>query len=129
MIRRILVAVEDAAPALAAARFAIDLATSLDAELGLVTVVVDDRDPRPILRHVTAMAVAADVTPAVEITQEGRTAFQAILDAATTWGADVIVIGRSARRPSGRPYVGSQTEHVLEFSEIPVVVVPGRGPS
>ena len=39
-------------------------------------------------------------------------------------GSDLIGMGRSdMRRPDGR-YVGSQTEHLLEFTDSPVVVVP-----
>jgi len=51
-----------------------------------------------------------------------------VLAAATQWGADLIVMGRSDKRPTGRPYVGSQTEHLLEFTDTPVVVVPEADP-
>ena len=44
--------------------------------------------------------------------------------AAVVWRADLIVMGKTDRRATGRPYVGSQTEHLLEFTRIPVVVVP-----
>ena len=125
MIRRVLVAVEDAAPALAALRFSIELVQAVGAELGVVTVAADERAAAPILRHATALATAAGVAPATTRVRGGP-AYEGILAEARAWDADVVVVGRSARRPSGRAYVGSQTEHVLEFSEIPVVVVPAR---
>jgi hypothetical protein len=34
------------------------------------------------------------------------------------------VIGKSGGRRLGEPYVGSQTAHVLEFADRPVLVVP-----
>jgi nucleotide-binding universal stress UspA family protein len=48
----------------------------------------------------------------------------AVLAAARQWAADLIVVGKSARPASGEPYVGSQTRHVLEFAEQPVLVIP-----
>jgi nucleotide-binding universal stress UspA family protein len=46
------------------------------------------------------------------------------VDRADEWDADLIVVGRSDLRRPGQPYVASQTEHVLEFTRLPVVVVP-----
>jgi nucleotide-binding universal stress UspA family protein len=37
----------------------------------------------------------------------------------------LIVMAVSHRTGLRSPYVGSQTEHVLEFTECPVLVVPG----
>ena len=124
MIERILVAVDDSVPALAAAQFGIDLAKSFSAELRLVTVVEPDRDPEPILRHLLALAEAADVTATAATLDDGNEPFVPVLRAADDWRADLIVMGRSDKRRTGRPYVGSQTEHLLEFTSVPVVVVP-----
>jgi nucleotide-binding universal stress UspA family protein len=123
VIGRVLVAVDDTAPALAAARFAIELAGSLGATVDIVTVVEPTRDPSVILGHVEAMAKRAGVPATVTSVEDGRP-YESLLAAAATSGSDLIVMGRTNRRASGRPYVGSQTEHVLEFAEVPVVVVP-----
>ncbi len=124
MIRRILVAVDDSAPALAAAEFAVELARTLGAELGFVAVSEVDRTPDVILRHVASIAAAAGITATTSAIGDGTHPFEMILRACVEWDADLVVMGRSDKRPTGRPYVGSQTEHLLEFTHIPVVVVP-----
>jgi nucleotide-binding universal stress UspA family protein len=124
MITRILVAVDDSTPALAAAEFAIELARTLSAELRAVTVIEPERDTDAVLGHVMSLGDRAGVTTTVASLGDGKNAFEAVLAAATEWGAGLIVMGRSDKRPTGRPYVGSQTEHLLEFTEVPVVVVP-----
>lgn len=124
MIERILVAVDDSAPALGAAAFAVDLATQVAAELRFVTVSSDGDDPDVMLRHVDAAAEQAGIRASTEAISTTGQPFEAILDLAVVWDADVIVMGRSDRRTTGRPYVGSQTEHLLEFTHVPVVVVP-----
>jgi nucleotide-binding universal stress UspA family protein len=124
MIERILVAVDDSAPALAAGAFAIELARSLAAELHVVTVAEAGRDPDVILRHIGAAASAAGLSPTITAVSDGTHPFEALLAAAVAWRADLVVMGRSDTRRTGRPYVGSQTEHLLEFTEVPVVVVP-----
>jgi nucleotide-binding universal stress UspA family protein len=125
MIDRILVAVDDSAPALAAAEYAAELARTMSAELNYVTIVEPGRKPEVILRHVSSIARRAGVE-ATLTTIDGDHPFEALLAAASGWGADVVVMGRSDKRPTGRPYVGSQTEHLLEFTDIPVIVVPER---
>lgn len=123
MIQRILVAADDSAPALAAADFAIDLAVSLGAAVDVVTVVDATHDPSVILGHIRARAERAGVPARLEA-RSARRPFEGVLAAAEEHGDDLIVMGRTSRRSSGRPYVGSQTEHVLEFAQVPVVVVP-----
>jgi len=123
MMRRILVAVDDSAPALAAAAYAIELARTQDAQLNFVTVSETDRDTGSVLRHVAALA-ERDGVVAVTTRRDGGQPFDVILDHADAWEADLIVVGRSDLRRPGQPYVGSQTEHLLEFTRLPVVVVP-----
>lgn len=123
-IRRILAAIDDSAPALAAAAYAAELARTLGAELHFVTVVEEGRDATVILHHVRSMAEHAGVTPEVSAVTDGKHPYEVLLAAATSWGADLVVMGRSDKRRTGRPYVGSQTENVLEFTEVPVLVVP-----
>ena len=125
MITRILVAVDDSTPALAAARFAIELAGTLSAELVVVTVDEAGRNSSAILDHVSGLAATAEVAATTVALSDGRPPFEILLHAIDVHGADLAVMGRSDLRSTGRPYVGSQTEHLLEFTHVPVVVVPG----
>ena len=124
MMKRILVAVDDSAPALAAAAYAIEIARTQQAQLNFVTVSETDREGGSILRHVKVLSERAGVD-AVTTRRDGGQPFDVILDQADEWDADLIVVGRSDLRRPGQPYVGSQTEHLLEFTRLPVVVVPG----
>ncbi len=123
MIDRILVAVDDSPTALAAASMAIDLAATQHARLHLVTVTDGQHDAARALHHVTALARRAHLEPRTTTTEGGQP-FEALLRVAADWGADLIVMGRSNRRRPGAPYVGTQTEHLLEFTHIPVLIVP-----
>jgi nucleotide-binding universal stress UspA family protein len=77
-----------------------------------------------MLRHVSAIARDAGVRSTFAVVPDRQEAYEALLDAALARNADLVVMGRSDKRASGRPYVGSQTEHLLEFTHVPVVVVP-----
>jgi nucleotide-binding universal stress UspA family protein len=48
---------------------------------------------------------------------------EAILKEASLWGADLIVMGKLGRRGTAQVLLGSVTERVIEFSEVPVLVV------
>jgi nucleotide-binding universal stress UspA family protein len=132
MIRRILLAVDDSPAALAAARVAIDLAACAGATVRVLTVFTDDRVPQPpgrreqaaasVLRYVAGWAQRAAV-PVEDARLTGEPA-ACILDEATGWSADLIVVGRAGSSGAGAPYIGGQTRRVLEFAEIPVLVVP-----
>jgi nucleotide-binding universal stress UspA family protein len=124
MMDRILVAVDDSAPSLAAARYAIELARAHPAELRFTMALEPGRDTDAVLRHVQTLATNAGLVTTTA-TCNGAPAFDALLAEAQRWHADLIVMGRSDMRRPGMRYVGSQTEHVLEFTEIPVLVVPG----
>jgi len=128
MIDRILVAVDDSAPSLAAAEYATELARVRAAELRFAMAVEPGRDADAVLSHVQALATTAGVH-STAVTCNGGQAFDAILAEARRWDADLIVMGRSDMRRPGRRYVGNQTEHVLEFTEIPVLVVPVADPT
>lgn len=156
MIARILLAVDDSPAGLSAARTAIDLAVACSADVRAVTVLRDGpletaladiragQESRTalqarrgggqtvLLRHVVDMGRAAGFVPQTAALL-GEPA-PAILDEVRTYSPDVIVIGRSDRRSAGQPYVGSEVRHVLEFAEVPVLVVPppatlGRTPT
>lgn len=145
MIARVLVAVEDSATGLQAAAVAVELAARLGASLLAVhvlgdghvetalragrahgTPVVEDRGAAAaaLLHHVVVLARRAGV-PVETRRLEGHAASR-ILEAAREWSAELVVIGRSERSSSGPHYVGAQTRHVLEFSGVPVLVVPQR---
>jgi len=142
VIDRILAAVDDSAAGLAAARVAVDLAATYQASLRFVHVLADgtvtavlDRSggggrlterrglaAASLLQHVADLARHAGVD-ADTLQTDGDPA-QRILDESRSWPAGLIVMGRSDRHGPGQPYVGSQTRHVLEFAEQPVLVVP-----
>jgi nucleotide-binding universal stress UspA family protein len=143
MIGRILLAVDDSPDGLAAARTAITLAASLAAQLRAVHVLVDGDLDRAlaavhagnvrarrnlgataVLDHVARRAAQAGVD-AETVSLAGEPA-RCILDEARTWVADLIVMGRSDFPGTGQPYVGGEVQHVLEFAEQPVLVVPVR---
>jgi nucleotide-binding universal stress UspA family protein len=128
MMDRILVAVDDSAPSLAAAEYATELARVRTAELRFAMAVEPGRDTDGVLHHVHALATNAGVH-STTATCNGGPAFDALLTEARRWGADLIVMGRSDMRRPGQRYVGNQTEHVLEFTEIPVLVVPVADPT
>jgi nucleotide-binding universal stress UspA family protein len=123
MMDRILVAVDDSAPSLAAAEYAIDLVRTHPAVLRFAMAVEPGRDAQAVLNHVRTLATNAGVESTTG-TCNGAPPFDALLAEARRWNADLIVMGRSDMRRPGRRYVGSQTEHVLEFTEVPVLVVP-----
>ncbi len=136
-IRHVLLAVDDSPAGLAAAATAVAVAHQCTATLHAVTVllngVLTERAMPPeigeeglqhaLLRHVAALAGRQGMSV------RGRTVVgdpgESILSEAVAVEADLIVIGRSDLRTLGQPYVGSEVRQVLEFAEVPVLVVPG----
>jgi nucleotide-binding universal stress UspA family protein len=145
-VKRLLVAVDDSADSLAAARLAIDLAMALHGQLRVVHVVADHlldttvaatsglpavaerraQSARTVLSRVAAMAHTAGVPVKTDLLS-GDTG-PVVLETARDWPADVVIVGKSAHATSGEPYVGVNTRHILEFAEQPVIVVPRGGP-
>lgn len=142
---RILVAVDDTPAALRAAREAVDLARRLEARLRFVHVLADGELARQftaahangtlrqrrvsasasLLTHVLLAARRAELV-ADTADLEGDPA-TTILAETGAWQADLVVLGRSRRRGAGYSYVGATARHVLEFSEVPVLLVPDGG--
>jgi len=149
-MRRVLVAVDDSPPGLAAARLAVDLCAGWRAELRVVTVLADGgldvalAGPSAqaeqvaaahqrrggglsaVLGHVEALARTRGV-PVTTATLRGGAAAQ-VLAETRRWRADLVVLGRSGQHSrSATPGLGSQVRHVLELTEVPVLVVPAVG--
>jgi nucleotide-binding universal stress UspA family protein len=146
MIGRVLLAVDDSPAALAAIRAAVELCAATGARLRALTVIGDHHVTEPlgrgadaatvsvrqgraaqaVLRHVERLCGRAGV--AVETAALEGEAAPRVLDEARRWAADLIVLGRVGHGGPGQPYVGGQTRHVLEFADVPVLVVPPSGP-
>lgn len=139
MSTTILVAVSDSPAAFTAAEAAIEHAALLGARVRAVSVLpeggpdkrlkdYDARAPRReadiavVLRHVTAMGEAAGVV-VTGVRRRGRVAAE-ILAEARECGADMIVMARVDRPGHAIPTIGSHTLRVLEFTTVPVLVVP-----
>lgn len=135
---RLLVATDGSPAAMAATRSAVALASSCGAALKVVTVVTEDDGAAPLARgradmerslvHASRLAREAGVPATADVLDgHARDAYEAILAASVAWDADFIFVGRTGRHGPGRAMMGSQAEHLLEFSDIPVVVVPPSG--
>jgi nucleotide-binding universal stress UspA family protein len=142
-VSRLLAAVDGSRASLQAGRWAIETAQTVSGTVHVVSVHVDaahqvpptgdaasvqrrlvegmERALRYLERYAAERAVPLEHTLVSETTQP---AFEIILSVASSWQADLIFIGRTSRAGPGRVFLGSQTEHVLEFSVVPVVVVP-----
>jgi universal stress protein A len=126
VIDRVLIAVDDSVESLAAARYGARLAQGWNAAVRLLTAVADEShaaDARHLLEYV-AKQMRDVATGKIDSAVRFSEAYEAILEEARTWPADVIVMAVSSRSGLRSPYVGSQTEHVLEFATCPVLVVP-----
>jgi nucleotide-binding universal stress UspA family protein len=128
-MERVLIAVDNSVESLAAARCGAQLAAGWQSTVRLITAVADAArraEATKLLDHVIRDVRAAGVAPdKVDAVVRAGEPFRQILEEAHTWHADLIVVAVSRRVGLRSPYVGSQTEHVLEFAECPVLVVPG----
>jgi len=150
MIERILVAVDDSPESLGAARVAAGMAAGWGARVRILTVVEDSvvgealeavggpgtagrrsAGAERLVEHVAAEMRARGVADdRIETVVTTGSPFRSIVEVSRSWPADLVVMAVSDRRGLRSPYVGSETERVLEFSECPVLVVPaqaGRG--
>ena len=132
---RVLFAVDDSVESLAAARYGARLAAGWNAAVRILTVVPDGPAEKDAARRAQAgqlvehvvrdMHSAGIAAEKIDTVVRAGEAFRCILEEARAWRADLIVMAVSHRTGLRSPYVGSQTEHVLEFTECPVLVVPG----
>lgn len=131
----LLVASDSSPAALEAVRCAMGLAKGCGGKVRVTAVLSDEaagdaasrsqEDEDRALAYVSRLGEEQGLDVEVEtIPAAGRDPYEVILDVSARWGADFVFMGRTGRRGPGRALMGSQTEHVLEFSEVPVVVVP-----
>lgn len=146
--QRILVAIDGSPQSLQAGRLAIGIAKSWGASVRAIAVLGRERGESLVnratareapardrlkrtfedaLHHLVRSAASAGVTvaPVLAVRPEVEP-YEVILDVATTWPADLLVVGRGTHHGIGRALLGSQTESVLEFATVPVLVVPAR---
>jgi len=144
VIARVLMAVDDSHESLQAARRAAPLAAGWGAAVRVLTVVGDHgveqaiedvtgpgtgarrhREAEQLLAHVVRQVQMAGVrADAVTSVVRAGPPARRIVEEARAWPADLVVMAVSDRRGVRSPYVGSETEHVLEFAPCPVLVVP-----
>ncbi len=137
MITQVLLGVDDSAASLTAARTAVELCAGWNATLHVLAAVGQlpstDPDPararaariddaRSVLRYVEQLAERHKVTVRGVLVEDEPAL--AMLRHCRDSGAGLIVIGRSRVVGYGRPYIGSQARHILEFADVPVIVVP-----
>ncbi|HVD00085.1 MAG TPA: universal stress protein [Candidatus Dormibacteraeota bacterium] len=134
IFRRVLAAFDGSAAADKAAGLAIRIAQEGQGRLRIVSVletVSEDADLRTRRRlgaenaiaKVAASARQAGLDPETALVEPG-VPFETILQQAATWGADLIVMGRTGRTGPGKSLLGSEAERVLEFAEVPVLIIP-----
>lgn len=79
---------------------------------------------RQILDAGKAAAQAAGVeADTVLIDQMGTRLGDAVADAASRWGADLIVVGTHGRRGPSRLFLGSGAEQIIRLASAPVLVL------
>jgi nucleotide-binding universal stress UspA family protein len=139
MIRHILLAVDDSAASLAAARVAVEIAAATGATVEALHVLEDGEvaaalraaactgmpstaAAESLLARVSWLAADSGVSVRSELTT-GEPA-RWVLDHARSWPADLVVLGRTSEHGVDMPAIGRHVRHVLEFAELPVLVVP-----
>ncbi|MBY0333427.1 MAG: universal stress protein [Acetobacteraceae bacterium] len=136
-LRRILAGTDLSSRADRALRRAALIAAGAGAEL-LVLHALDDDQPRrlveaerreasAILREQVAALGQASAHPVLPLIEEGDP-FEAILRAAETWEAELIVLGEHRRRPLRDIFAGTTVERVMRHGCRPVLMV-NRAPA
>ena len=139
--KKILIAIEDSANAMRAARTGFALAHQLSAKLGLVYVVDKSREivnaDLGITPEQSGTVLLNEAENTLEqlikmyngieeifrFTPEGSPEKE-ILKIAKEWGADLIVMGTHPRSGLGRLLSGSITEYIIKHAVVPVLLSP-----
>jgi len=136
-IRRVIVPVAGTATSRAAEEVAGHLSASIGAELILLHVVAGGREsrlriaarafePMAMARRLLvearsrARSLGADARP--RLVGSGRPA-EALIDEVERTGADLVVLGATARRTGNRTFLGYRVQYVIEAASVPVVLV------
>lgn len=61
----------------------------------------------------------------VLLDEPGKRLGESVADAASLWGADLVVVGSHGRRGIGRVLLGSGAEQILRMAPVPVLVIRG----
>jgi nucleotide-binding universal stress UspA family protein len=138
---KILIAIDDSAYSMKAAKAGFALAHSLKAEIGLIYVI--DRSKEAVSAD---LGITAEQSKAVMLEEAENTIRQfikmydeinritrftpegspekEIINIAREWKADLIVMGSHGRSGLSRLMTGSTTGYVIRHAEIPVMVTP-----
>lgn len=77
-----------------------------------------------ILANALVIAKAADIEADTRLIDRfGERLGETIAEEATTWKADLIVVGTHGRRRLGRLFLGSGAEQIIRLAPVPVLVV------
>ena len=77
-----------------------------------------------ILANALAIAKAADIESDTRLIDRfGERLGETIAEEATTWKADLIVVGTHGRRRLGRLFLGSGAEQIIRLAPVPVLVI------
>jgi len=138
---KILIAVDDSAYGLKAARTGFELAHQLTASIAVVFVIdvtkelgnpdlgINDKQQHAILLQEAENTIQQyidlyDGTDKVyRFTPEGEP-HKEIVNVASQWEADLIVMGTHGRSGFTRLFMGSVADYVLKHSKIPVLITP-----
>lgn len=141
--KRILIAIDNSAYSMKAAKIGFSLAHELKAAVGLLYVVnksketvnadlgITPEQSRMVLLNEAEKTIGQFITlyNGVEridrFTPEGFPE-QEILNIAKEWQADLIVMGTHGRSGLGRILTGSLAEYVIRHATIPVMIAPPR---
>ncbi|WP_298391686.1 universal stress protein [Hydrotalea sp.] len=141
--KRILIAVDDSAYAMKAARAGFTLAQLLNATVGIVYVINKSKEvvsadlgittdqSKTLLLQEADKTIQQYIelydgkTEVFRFTPEGIPERE-ILNIAAEWEADLIVMGTHARSGLDRILTGSTAEYIIRHTHIPVLVTPPR---
>ena len=123
--RRVLVAIDPAAPDARVLHRAHQVAATCEVPLTVLGVVASD-DPAQHSAATQALRAVARTLPDVdtEVIVRAGVVQRQIFDAARASGADLIVVGRHGGEGLARAFIGGVAQKVIGLAECPVLVIP-----